>query len=84
MCQIAQLTDFYMLCVYCELNLGPLHDQKVLLTIESSFQPSKKEFLDQLHLEKKKAWLSNVDFSPTDFQIQLFYLKEYRVVFSSM
>lgn len=54
MCQIAQLTDFYMLCVYCELNLGPLHDQKVLLTIESSFQPSKKEFLDQLHLEKKK------------------------------
>lgn len=36
---------FYVLCVYCELNLGPLHDQKVLLTIESSFQPSKRNFL---------------------------------------
>lgn len=36
----------YLLCVYCELNLGLLHDQKVLLTIVSSFQPSKKEFLD--------------------------------------
>lgn len=46
--------SFYLLCVYCELTLGLLQDQKVLLTTESSFQPSKKEFPDLLHLEKKK------------------------------
>lgn len=67
--------SFYLLCVSCELTLGPLQDQKVLLITESSFQPSKKEFPDQLHLEKKKSLVKQCTFFTNRFSDRVVLFK---------